>query len=170
MIFVVMGVSGSGKTTVGELLAKQVHCEYADADQFHPAANVAKMSAGVSLTDEDRWPWLDAIHKRLAEARRCSQSTVVSCSALKRAYRDVLRKDDTRPTFVYLKGSKELIEKRMTARQNHFMKARMLDSQFATLEEPQPDEVDIVTVSIESSAEDIVEHVMTMINGRGGSQ
>ncbi|WFB09016.1 gluconokinase [Streptomyces sp. LX-29] len=140
-VVVVMGVSGTGKTTVGTLLAEALGVPYAEADDFHSSANIAKMSAGVPLDDEDRAPWLDAIG---AWAREHSgpgaHGGVVSCSALKRAYRDRLRQAAPDLFFVHLTGDHDLIAERMAARQGHFMTATLLDSQFATLEPLQPDE------------------------------
>ena len=133
----VMGVSGSGKTTVGAALAQRLGVPFADADDFHPPANVAKMSAGTPLTDDDRWPWLD----RVAEALRAEAPLVIGCSALRRAYRDRIRAGAGGPVaFVHLAGSKALIGARMAARQGHFMPPALLDSQFATLEPPAPEE------------------------------
>ena len=143
-IVVVMGVAGSGKTTVAAALARQEGWTLLEGDSFHPPANVAKMSAGIPLTDEDRWPWLRAIAARADELAAAGQSSVVACSALKRAYRDILRGGRPDTVLVYLRGSKDLIGKRMAARKDHFMPPALLDSQFATLEEPGPDENPIV--------------------------
>ncbi len=136
---VVMGVSGSGKSTVGELLARRLGVPYADADAFHSPANIAKMSAGTPLTDDDRWPWLDAIGA-WAAGHAGRGGGVVTCSALKRAYRDRLRAADPGLFFVHLDGSRELIGSRMAARTGHFMPGALLDSQFAALEPLQDDE------------------------------
>jgi carbohydrate kinase (thermoresistant glucokinase family) len=143
-IVVVMGVSGSGKTTVAEGLARAENWILLEGDAFHPPSNVAKMHAGIPLTDDDRWPWLRAIAARADELREAGQSAVVACSALKRAYRDILIGDRPDTVLVYLRGSKELIADRLAARKNHFMPPALLDSQFATLEEPGPDEHAIV--------------------------
>ncbi|WP_052851424.1 gluconokinase [Streptomyces avicenniae] len=134
-----MGVSGSGKSTVGELLARRLGVPYADADAFHSPANIAKMSAGTPLTDDDRWPWLDAIGA-WAAGHAGRGGGVVTCSALKRAYRDRLRAADPGLFFVHLDGSRELIGSRMAARTGHFMPGALLDSQFAALEPLQDDE------------------------------
>jgi gluconokinase len=154
----VMGVSGSGKTTAGERLAAELGWPFRDADSFHPAANVAKMSAGTPLTDDDRWPWLAAIAAWIDEGRTSRQPRVVSCSALKRAYRRVLL--DGRPDvrLVYLAGDIELIAARMGRRQDHFMPPSLLQSQFDTLEPPGPDEWPII-VPIELSPRRILEHI-----------
>jgi gluconokinase len=143
-IVIVMGVSGSGKTTIARGVANGEGWVLLEGDSFHPAANIAKMKAGTPLTDEDRWPWLRAIAAREDELLAAGQSAVVACSALKRAYRDILI--GTRPdtVLIYLRGSKALIAERMKARKDHFMPPALLDSQFATLEEPGPDEHPII--------------------------
>lgn len=156
-LLLLMGVSGSGKSTIGALLANKLGCAYADADEFHSAANVAKMAAGHPLTDEDRAPWLQAIRAWLDERVSKQEGGVASCSALKRRYRDVLRRPEV--TFVYLRGTRAEIEPRLRARQGHFFKPSMLDSQLAALEEPTPDE-NVVTVSIAGSPEQIVAQIL----------
>jgi gluconokinase len=156
-VLVVMGVSGSGKTTVGALLAGRLGWPYADADSFHPEANVAKMAAGHPLTDDDRWPWLDAIGAWIDDRRTRHESGVVTCSALKRVYRDRLRRPGVR--FVYLAGSPELIARRLAARHGHFFKAEMLASQFADLEPPAADEA-AISVSIDGSPAEIVDAIV----------
>ena len=158
-IVLIMGVSGSGKTTIGALLAGRLGWTYAEADDFHPAANVAKMSAGHPLTDADRWPWLEAIGRWIDERRAAGESAVVTCSALKRSYRDVLRKDRPEVHVVYLDGSHDLIAGRMVTRQGHFFQAGMLDSQFADLEPPAPDE-DILSVPIDGTPPDVVGRII----------
>jgi gluconokinase len=135
---VVMGVSGSGKSTVGELLAARLDLPYADADQFHSPTNVARMAAGTPLTDEDRRPWLEAIAHWLAEHE--DGGCVVTCSALKRAYRDVLRRGADDAWFLHLSASQELMTERVAGRPRHFMPADLVASQFETLEPPGPDE------------------------------
>lgn len=151
---VVMGVSGSGKSTVGERLAVRLGWSFRDGDGFHPPANVAKMQAGMALTDEDRWPWLAAIAAWIAELRAAGQHGVVACSALKRSYRDALRDGHADIRFVYLDGSAELIATRLAARKDHFMPPSLLASQFATLEPPGRDEVPI-TLAIEGTPDEI---------------
>ncbi|MBD0838014.1 gluconokinase [Streptomyces sp. TRM68416] len=153
-VVVVMGVSGTGKTTIGSLLAARLGVPYAEGDDFHPPANIAKMSAGTPLTDADRWPWLDAIGTWAHG--RAGLGGVVSCSALKRAYRDRLRAAAPDVVFVHLAGDRALIEDRMSHRQGHFMPAALLDSQFATLQPLQPDEAG-VTVDVAGSPEEITE-------------
>lgn len=139
-VVVLMGVSGSGKSTIGAALSQQLGWPYSDADVFHPPANVAKMSAGEPLNDDDRKPWLAAIAAHIDKARADGAHAIVSCSALKRIYRDVLvgARDDVR--LVLLDGTKDEIHARMSARKDHFMPLSLLDSQFATLERPTPDE------------------------------
>ncbi|MFF4156359.1 gluconokinase [Streptomyces sp. NPDC001678] len=147
MVVVVMGVAGTGKTTVGPLVAEALGVPYAEGDDFHPAANIAKMSAGTPLDDDDRAPWLDAIgdwaRDRAAEGGGAGAGGVVSCSALKRAYRDRLRAAAPGLVFLHLTGDRELIAGRMAARKGHFMTTRLLDSQFATLEPLGADEAGI---------------------------
>ncbi|MCC6415395.1 MAG: gluconokinase [Opitutaceae bacterium] len=131
-----MGVAGSGKTTVGELLARELGWRFDDADAFHPPANVAKMSAGAPLTDAERAPWLAAIRRHLDDCLARGEPAVVTCSALKQHYRDVLLQSNPATALVYLQGTREQLWARISARQNHFMKPAMLDSQLAALEEP----------------------------------
>jgi gluconokinase len=161
---IVMGVSGSGKSTIASLLAMRLGWTYGDADWFHPPENVAKMHAGHALTDEDRWPWLRAIAAAMDKARRHGKPMVIACSALKRAYRDVLVNGSHDVRIAYLKGQREQIALRMSLRHGHFMPASLLDSQFATLEEPEADERPIV-VSIDASPTEIVERIMTELEG-----
>jgi gluconokinase len=156
---VVMGVAGSGKTTIGEKLAERLGWAYEDADKFHPRANVEKMSAGHPLTDEDRWPWLRAIADEIDRVCNAADHVVIGCSALKRAYRDVLvhGREDVR--IVYLDGSRELIARRLKARKGHFMPPALLDSQFKALQPPGDDEHP-VTVSIDAPVGTIVDDIM----------
>jgi len=155
---VVMGVAGSGKTTVGELLAEKLGVRFHDADEFHPQANKEKMSAGIPLVDEDRWPWLDAIGAAI-RATPDAQPIVVSCSALKRVYRDRIRKAASRSvTFVHLDGPKALLAERIGGRKGHFFPPRLLDSQLATLEPLQPEEPGLV-VSIGQTPDAIAAEV-----------
>ena len=153
---VVMGVSGCGKTSVAEGLAATLSAAFIEGDSLHPAANVEKMSKGIALDDADRWPWLDIIGHALSDALAKDESVVVSCSALKKAYRDRLRAAvGGSLSFVYLRGSRDLLLARMTARRNHFMPASLLDSQLATLEDPTG-EAGVVTVDIDASIDRIV--------------
>jgi gluconokinase len=136
MIILLMGVSGSGKTTIGELLARRLCWPFHDADDLHSAANREKMSRGVPLTDDDRRPWLESIRALIQQCVSRGESAIVACSALKQSYRDQIIIDREVVKLVYLKGSCELIAERLAARKNHFFDPRLLRSQFATLEEP----------------------------------
>jgi gluconokinase len=131
---VVMGISGSGKTTIATALAERLGWTFAEADEFHPGANIAKMSAGTPLTDDDRWPWLEALRDWMGGEARADRSTVVTCSALKRTYRDLLDGAEGDVRFVHLSGDTELILERMKTRSGHFMPASLLPSQISTLE------------------------------------
>jgi gluconokinase len=140
-LIVVMGVAGSGKTTIASGLAEKLGVPFVEGDSLHPAANVKKMASGIPLTDEDRWPWLEAIGERMEVERVTGHGVVVSCSALRHVYRDCLRKKvNGKVHFILLDGSRELITDRMKQRKGHFMPPALLDSQFATLEKPTPDE------------------------------
>ena len=156
---VVMGVSGSGKSTIGEKLAERLDWTYEDGDKFHPASNVAKMSAGHPLTDEDRWPWLRAIADEIDRVCKAGRRVVMACSALKRTYRDILvhGRDDVR--IIYLDGTQQLIASRLAARKGHFMPPGLLDSQFGTLEPPGESEKP-VTVSIDAPVDAIVDSIL----------
>jgi len=164
-----MGVSGSGKSTVAAELAERLGWSFEDGDRFHPAGNVAKMSAGHPLTDDDRWPWLQAIADEIDRVCEAGGHVVMACSALKRAYRDILvhGRDDIR--IVFLDGSKTLIADRLAKRKNHFMPAGLLDSQFKTLEPPQADERPF-TVSIDAPVAAIVENVAAQVNAKANAQ
>ena len=140
-LYVIMGVSGAGKSLIGASLARELDVEFVEGDDLHPPHNVKRMAAGIPLTDDDRHGWLLAIAARLREAKRKGTGLVVSCSALKRKYRDLLRSaGDADVRFVYLVGSRALLSKRMANRRGHFMPSSLLDSQLAILEEPSPDE------------------------------
>jgi gluconokinase len=141
---VVMGVSGAGKTTLGRALAEVLGVGFFEGDAFHPAGNVAKMSRGEPLDDADRWPWLDRLAAELARAAADGRGLVLACSALKRVYRDRLRQGARGLRLVYLKGDKAIIRARLDSRTGHFMPPGLLDSQFAALEEPGPDEAPVV--------------------------
>jgi carbohydrate kinase (thermoresistant glucokinase family) len=157
---VVMGVSGAGKSTVGRLIAARLDCPFRDADSFHPPANIEKMSRGEPLTDEDRWPWLQAIAAWIAERRAAGTIGVVTCSALRRRYRDLLtdhQRADVR--LVHLKGDFDLIAARLAARKGHFMPPALLRSQFDALEEPGADE-HAIAISIDATPEEIAARVI----------
>src|SRR5689334_14031856 len=141
---VVMGVSGSGKSTIASMLAQRLHWIYEDGDWFHPKSNIEKMHHGEPLNDEDRWPWLHAIAAWIDATRRAGNHGIVACSALKRAYRDILIGERKDVALIFLKGDRELIARRVAARADHFMPTNLLESQFKTLEEPQADERPIV--------------------------
>ena len=164
-LYVVMGVSGSGKSSVGVPLAQALGAAFVEGDEYHPSTNIARMAQGIALTDEDRADWLRALADRLGEAKRAGVGLVMTCSALKRAYRDILRSDAPDVRFVYLKGSRELIADRLAERRGHFMPALLLDSQFATLEEPSPDE-DALVCDIRHTPEEIVAKVVARVAER----
>jgi gluconokinase len=159
-IVVVMGVAGSGKTTVGTMLADAMHCAFLEGDSLHPAANVEKMRHGIPLTDTDRAPWLAAIHARMLDSFRRGESLVVGCSALKQSYRTVLA-DDIPTTWIYLKGSVALIRSRLQHRTGHYMKANMLASQFEALEEP----ADALVLDVSRPPAAIVEQILAALRG-----
>lgn len=158
---IVMGVSGSGKSRIGSLLAAQLDGVFEDGDDFHPPSNKAKMSAGTPLNDDDRWPWYAILRQRIEDTRHVAPCYVLACSALKPIYRDKLRAHDAAPTtrFVLLDGSRELISSRLAERKGHFMPPSLLDSQLATLE-PTPD---LIRVSIDQTPEQIVADILQQL-------
>lgn len=160
MLIVIMGVAGSGKTTIGTLLGQRLGIPFFDGDDFHPPENRAKMAAGHPLTDDDRRPWLASINAHLREQERMGASAIVACSALKQHYRDLLAEGLTNLRFVYLRGTPALIADRMRARQGHFMPPALLDSQFAALEEPG----DAVVVGVDVGPAEIVERVVEALH------
>ena len=159
-LLVVMGVSGSGKSTVGAAIAQRLRVPFADADDFHPQANIDKMSAGTPLDDHDRRPWLDAIGEWLAAH---PEGAVMSCSALKRSYRDRLRHHAPHVRFLHLAGTPEVIAARMAGRPGHFMPASLLHSQFTTLEPLAPDEAGL-TLDIDQSVDDVVQQYVDRLD------
>jgi gluconokinase len=161
MVIVLMGVSGSGKTTIGKILAEQLGWTFLEGDDFHPPANVAKMRAGVPLTDADRAPWLAALRERVDAACERGENVVLACSALKHAYRDYLEKHEPECVqYVYLHGSEELIRQRLAARKGHFMNPGLLHSQFETLEPP----ADALRVEVAGTAEACADEIRRKLN------
>ncbi|TDE00328.1 gluconokinase [Jiangella asiatica] len=156
---VVMGVSGSGKTTVAKRLADRLGRPFVEADDMHPPANVAKMAAGTPLTDADRWPWLELVRDWLSEQTKAGRCGVITCSALRRSYRDILRGADGHVRFVHLDGDPEVIAERMRKRQGHFMPPSLLRSQLDTLEPLEPDE-DGVRVPIDGTPDEIADEAL----------
>jgi gluconokinase len=158
MVIVIIGVAGSGKTTIGTMLAAAMKCPFLEGDSLHPKENIDKMSHGIPLTDADRGPWLSAIHARILDYFERGEHLVVGCSALKQEYRGVLAKGIP-ITWVYLKGSPALIRSRLAHRSNHFMKVDMLASQFEVLEEPS----DAIVVDVSAPPSGIVEHILSQL-------
>lgn len=154
MVIVVMGVAGSGKTTVGSLLARELHWEFADGDDFHSPANIAKMRAGIPLTDADRAPWLETLRGLAAGWIAKAENAVLACSALKQSYRDILQIGE-QVRFVYLQGDRNVFSQRLLERHDHYMKAQMLDSQLRTLEPP----LNAIVVDANASPENIVREI-----------
>lgn len=155
MIVIVMGVAGSGKTTIGRRLAEALSWPFCDGDDLHPPANLEKMAAGLPLTDADRLPWLRELRRRIERHLDAGENAVIACSALKASYREILARDREAVRFVHLTGSPELIRRRLEQRQGHFMKALMLDSQLAALEPP----ADAVAVDVAGSPEEVVAEI-----------
>ena len=157
MIVIVFGVSGAGKTTIGKLLAEEIGWRFYEADDFHPRGNIEKMRSGHPLTDEDRWPWLTLLREQITRSLAVKENAVLACSALKSAYRERLRvSDDVK--FVFLRGDYALIKHQLRQRPGHFMNPTLLQSQFADLEEPQPDE-DVLTIKLGRSPQELVEEI-----------
>lgn len=164
-IIIVMGVSSSGKSTIGQSVARRLHVPFLDGDGYHPEANVEKMRAGTPLTDEDRWPWLEALAKALGEAAEKKGASVGACSALKSAYRKFLTQQAGEPIlFVYLEGSKEVIGERMAKRQHEYMPASLLDSQFDTLEVPDAETENVLALPVTDSVEKLTVSVVKAVD------
>ncbi len=159
MIYIIMGVSSSGKSLIGKMLAEKLDFAFHDADDFHPVENVKKMESGKPLNDEDRLPWLQKLRGNMMQWEQTG-GAVLACSALKESYRDILRPSDIPTRFIYLKGSKEVIAERMKKRSDHFMPESLLDSQFEALEEPR----NAIVVDVEQSPEDIIEEIFEQLN------
>lgn len=167
-IVLVMGVAGSGKTSIGAEVAGVLGWSFAEGDAFHPPENVAKMAAGQPLCDGDRWPWLDRVARWIAHETAAGRSGIVACSALKRAYRDRLRATWPPMRVVYLKGDRPVLEARLNSRTKHFFPTRLLDSQLADLEPPQPDEGALV-VDIRQDPRDVVAEILGGLRGEAGA-
>lgn len=164
-IIIVMGVSSSGKSTTGRSIARRLHVPFLDGDGYHPEANVEKMRAGIALDDADRWPWLERLAVALHEAAERKGASVGACSALKRAYREYLTEKAGEPIlFVYLHGSRELIGERMARRQHEYMPTSLLDSQFATLEEPDPATENVLVVPVTDTIDQITRAVTNSLD------
>jgi gluconokinase len=164
MVIVVMGVSGSGKTTIGQLLAEALHAEFVEGDAYHPPENIDKMRRGIALDDADRWPWLKILSAEIERWLAAGRTVVLACSALKQRYRDLLAKGRPGVRFVHLEGDKGLLRLRLDRRQGHYMPASLLDSQFATLEAP----ADAVTVDVARSPKAIVAGILDQLADHGG--
>jgi gluconokinase len=162
MVIVLMGVSGSGKTTVGRLLAEAVGAEFAEGDSYHPPENVEKMRRGIPLDDADRWPWLEILSTEIDRWLAAGQTVVLACSALKQRYRDVLAKGRPQVRFVYLEGDEDLIRSRLDQRRGHYMPPSLLKSQIAALEPPD----DAITVDIAGSPQAIVTRILEALADR----
>ena len=164
MIAVIWGVSGVGKTTIGKLLAQELGWKFIEADDFHPHANIDKMKRGVPLTDEDRQPWLESLRAVIQRSLAANESAVLACSALKKKYRDRLRAS-SKVKFVFLHGSRARIAEQLKHRRGHFMNPKLLESQFADLEEPKPSE-DALTVEIGADPSRVVAEIMASLRAR----
>jgi gluconokinase len=167
-IVIVAGVSGCGKTTIGALLAGRTGWPFTDGDNFHPAANIAKMAGGLPLTDEDRRPWLTAICDWLDQQIGAGQSAILACSALKRAYRDELVRARPEVTIAMLLISQDVVRRRLTARHGHFFNPALLNSQFGDLEMPQPDEAGVITVPVRDLPEQTADEIMRRVGIKSG--
>ena len=162
MIVIVFGVSGAGKTTIGKLLAEELGWRFYEADDFHSRANIEKMRSGLPLTDEDRWPWLKRLREQITRSLTAKENAVLACSALKCAYRERLRVSDA-VQFVFLSANYAVIERQLRRRRGHFMNPALLQSQFADLEGPEPDE-DVITIELGRSPEELVEQIKAKLN------
>jgi gluconokinase len=162
VIIIVFGVSGAGKTTVGELLAQELGWRFIEADDFHPETNVEKMRSGRALTDEDRWPWLQRLRDEISRSIAARANAVLACSALKQKYRDVLRVNSD-VKFVFLRGEYALVAEQLRHRHGHFLNPDLLRSQFADLEEPEPDE-NVLTIELGATPQRIVDQIKTKLD------
>jgi gluconokinase len=159
---IIFGVSGAGKTTIGELLARQLGQHFYEADDFHSQANIEKMHRGIPLTDEDRWPWLERLRELIERSVAANESGVLACSALKRAYRECLRVNN-QVKFVFLRGDCALVEEQVRRRHSHFVNPALLQSQFDDLEEPKPDE-DTLTIELGRTPRELVGEIKAKLN------
>ena len=159
---IIFGVSGAWKTTIGELLARQLGQHFYEADDFHSQANIEKMHRGIPLTDEDRWPWLERLRELIERSVAANESAVLACSALKRAYRECLRVNN-QVKFVFLRGDYALVEEQVRRRHGHFMNPALLQSQFDDLEEPKPDE-DTLTIELGRTPRELVDEIKAKLN------
>jgi gluconokinase len=155
MLIILMGVSGSGKTTIGKRLAEELHGQFVDADQFHSLENIQKMNQGIPLTDGDRLSWLNTLHDFIQQQSNAKRDTVLACSALKSSYRQLLQADDQSIQWIYLKGTADLLQQRIQARQGHYMSPKLLSSQLEILEEPE----EAIVIDIAQSPEAIVREI-----------
>ncbi|WON76786.1 gluconokinase [Serratia sp. UGAL515B_01] len=153
---ILMGVSGSGKSTIGATIAKEIQAKFIDGDDLHPRANIQKMASGQPLNDNDRVPWLQRLNDAAYSLNHKSETGIIVCSALKRRYRDLLRQGNENMVFIYLKGSFDVILQRLQARAGHFMPTELLKSQFEALEEPGADEKDVIWIDIDADIEGVV--------------
>nr|WP_267345484.1 MULTISPECIES: gluconokinase, GntK/IdnK-type [unclassified Gilliamella] len=163
-VFILMGVSGSGKSAVAKQVSYNLDAAFLDGDFLHPKANILKMRSGTPLNDEDRFPWLDLISNAAFAMSNINNISIIICSALKRKYRDIIRGKNENVHFIYLKGSYDVIADRLAKRKDHYQKTGMLQSQFDTLEEPTVDEKDVYTVNIEQSLEGVVHDTQQLIS------
>jgi gluconokinase len=165
VVIIIFGVSGAGKTTVGKLLAREVGWRFLEADDFHPEANIEKMRSGHPLTDKDRRPWLEYLRDQIGRSLTADENAVLACSALKRKYRDCLRVNSD-VKFVFLSGDYALVAEQLRRRRGHFMNPALLQSQFADLEEPQPDE-EVTTIELGRTPQETVDEIKTMLHLSG---
>lgn len=161
--FVLMGVSGSGKSAVASGVAQKLNAAFLDGDFLHPKSNIMKMASGQALNDDDRRPWLEALNSAIFAMQRTNQVSLVVCSALKKSYRDILREDNKNLYFIYLKGDAAVIEERLKARRGHFFKPEMLKSQFDTLQEPDTQEADAYAVDIRPALNEVIDNTCATI-------
>lgn len=165
-VYVLMGVSGSGKSAVANIVSHELKTAFLDGDFLHPRANIEKMASGNPLNDDDRMPWLKALNDAAYAMQRTNDVSIIVCSSLKKIYRDCLREGNDNLSFIYLKGDFDVIEQRLIARKGHFQKPKMLESQFAALEEPGADEQDVVAINIDQPLDAVVADVIKHINSK----